>query len=256
MQRNFLMTRVITLVFLLVIFNSALPVKAKELVAVGTQFSRVFELTSEGEYVGLSVDVLTRLAHRNGDTIRFELYPWGRAQLMVELGRADILIGPYKNQKRASRMSFFKRPFYQDEMVFYRQAGSNVSWSGDFASLLGKRIAKVKNWAYGDKFMEQIAFLRVQDFTSLQGAIVRLSRGDLDLVATNVRNTKAILRTMKNRVFVEPIAPIIAIKNGYFSFAKTVSHKDIQLEYEKHFDAMIASGELAELGIKHGVNTP
>lgn len=256
MRRELTKAIVANLFFLLLFFGSILPVKGKELIAVGTQFSRVFEMTPEGDYVGLSVDILTRLAHRNGDTIVFALYPWSRAQLMVEQGRADILIGPYKTKIRASKMNFFNQPFYQDEMVFYRRVGSNASWNGDFESLSGMYIAKVKGWAYGGEFVAYSTLLQVQDFANLRGAITRLGRGDLDLVATNVRNTRDLLTTMTNSIFVEPIAPIIAINDGYFAFANTISHKEIQIEYEKYFDEMIVHGELAELGAKYGVKTP
>lgn len=256
MQRELSKTIVVYLFVLFLLLGSCLSVKAKELVALGAQLSHIFEMTPEGAYVGLSVDILTRLAHRNGDTITFELYPWTRAQFMVEKGRADILIGPYKTEMRASKMSFFNQPFYQDKMVFYRRVGSNVSWNGDYESLLGMHIAKVKGWAYGDEFMAHAASLEVQDFGHLRGAIVRLAQGDIDLVASNVRNTTALLKAMTDSTYVEPITPIITINSGYLAFAKIVSNKDIQAEYEKHFNEIVSSGELAELGLKYGVNTP
>lgn len=248
--------KAITLTVLFLPLFSFSFVSAKEIIAVGTRFSRVFELDASGQHVGLGVDVLIRLARRNGDTIRFELYPWTRAQLMVEQGRADIIIGPYKNETRAAKMNFFNAPFYQDDMVFYRLTGSKQGWDGDYGSLAGKRIAKVKNWAYGEMFMSQVERLQVQDFTTLRGAVIRLGRGDLDLVASNIRNTEAFLQSMKQRASIEVISPIITLQSGYFAFNKSPSNHKTQKKYEQTFSEMVVSGELAALGVRHGVHTP
>ncbi|MFS9598800.1 creatininase family protein, partial [Klebsiella variicola] len=43
---------------------------------------------------GLAVDLLGQLF---GDAVRCEWLPWARAQLMLEQGEADILIGPTFN---------------------------------------------------------------------------------------------------------------------------------------------------------------
>ena len=251
-----LMLRAIVFISLFCSLSPFSSCRAREIVAVGTHFSRVFELDESGQHVGLGVDILTRLARRNGDTIRFELYPWTRAQLMVEQGRADILIGPYKNVARAAKMNFFNQAFYLDDMVFYRLIGSKQGWNGEYASLMGKRIAKVKNWAYGPMFMSQSVKLQVQDFTTLRGAVIRLGRGDLDLVASNVRNTEAFLQLMEQRAPIEAVSPIITLQRGYFAFSKTSTNKITQTEYEKRFDEMITAGELATLGIINGVRTP
>ncbi len=213
-------------------------------------------MSAEGQAQGLGVDILTRLAKRNGDTIRFELYPWTRAQLMVEQGRADILIGPYKNAQRVKMMSFFEYPFYQDEMVFYRLIGAPTRWNGEYASLVGMRIAKVKSWAYGTSFMSQAKELGVQDFTTLSGALVRLGRGDLDLVASNVRNTQALLKEMVPKIPVEVIRPIIALQQGYFAFNHAPLNAELKMKYDKAFTQMVLQGELKLLGEKNGVMTP
>lgn len=66
---------------------------AAERLAVSTTFAQIFEQGSDGQWRGLGVDVLCALAARAGDTIRFQLYPWPRAQAMVERAQADILVG-------------------------------------------------------------------------------------------------------------------------------------------------------------------
>lgn len=79
-------------------------VQASEVLAVGTEFAYVFEQTPDGKFVGLGADIVRALAKQNGDTVRFEIYPWSRAQWMVENDQAQILIGPYKTPQREANL--------------------------------------------------------------------------------------------------------------------------------------------------------
>ena len=56
--------------------------RADERLAVGAEFSRVFEQAPDGQWSGLGVDVVRALALQAGDTVRFKIVPWPRAQAM------------------------------------------------------------------------------------------------------------------------------------------------------------------------------
>lgn len=50
-------------------------------------------------------------------------------------GRA---VGPRKTRAREARFTFADQPFYQDNLVFCKLAGSDASWDGSYASVKGK----------------------------------------------------------------------------------------------------------------------
>src|SRR6185436_16099856 len=79
------------------------PAHATPLRAVGSQFARIFEGAEGQAPKGLAVDLLGMLF---GDNVRCEWLPWPRAQLMLEQGEADILVGPYRTPEREARMLF------------------------------------------------------------------------------------------------------------------------------------------------------
>lgn len=228
----------------------------QSLLAVGSTFNRIFEQAVDGEYTGLSVDILKAFAEQQHLTIHFQITPWRRAQSMVERGQADILIGPYNTQARRAHLAFSAEPFYRDDMVFYARKGSRITWNGDYASIKGLRIGKMSGWSYGATFTEQASLLTIYEFTDIKSGIERLSRGDLDLLATNVRNTDAVLAKINIANVIEPILPIIDIQDGFMAFPKHAKFDPLRHQFNRFFEDIIQNGTLTSLSKKHGVTQP
>jgi len=232
------------------------PVKAQELLAVGTHFSQIFEQQSNGEYTGLGVDILNRFAMQQKVTIHYQMAPWRRAQSMVERGQADILIGPYVSEERQKRLAFSAQPFYRDEIVFYARVKNPTPWDGGYDSIHGLRIGKMQGWSYGYRFNERTKALTINEFADLKSGIERLSRGDLDLLATNVRNTQAVLGQISIPEAITPILPTIDIQDGFMAFPKSTQFQSLQQSFDHFMQHMVQTGELATLAKERGVTIP
>ncbi|MES2150702.1 MAG: transporter substrate-binding domain-containing protein [Pseudomonadota bacterium] len=223
---------------------------------MGAEFSKVFERTPSGEFVGLGVDVIRALAAQTKDTVRFEIYPWPRAQAMVELGQADILIGPYKTPEREERFSFLDRPFYQDRMVFFARSGNPIAWTGNFDSLKGIHIAAVSGWVYGSAFDHARRQLRVSNAPKPENGVLMLVHGHVDLLAANRRNIEPVLAALRLTNSVTELAPIVDVQNGYLAFPRKVLFDAMRLRYNQAFNELVERGELTRLGRKHDVQVP
>eukprot|EP01034_Spumella_vulgaris_P027364 gene27364-34073_t len=210
---------------------------ARELVVVGAHFERVFERRADGEFTGMGPDIVRMVARRNKDTVRFELYPWARAQAMVAQGLADILVGPYKSAERLERMAFSHSAFYRDDMVFYTLAGAGHGWQGDYATLEGKSIVVMNGWAYGAGFDAARPRLRIS-------------------VANNVENGLLMLTYRHLNGVVLALPQVIQVQDGYFAFPKRASHDPIRASFDAAFDALIESGELKRLSQRYDVDIP
>ncbi|BDQ67002.1 substrate-binding periplasmic protein [Shewanella xiamenensis] len=232
------------------------PIKAEELFAVGTRFSQIFEQKPNGEYIGLGVDILNRFAQQQKVTIHYQIAPWRRAQSMVERGQADILIGPYFSEERQKHLAFSAQPFYRDEIVFYARVNHPTPWDGSYASIHGLRIGKMQGWSYGYLFNERTKTLTINEFADLKSGIERLSRGDLDLLATNIRNTQAVLAQIKIPQAITPIMPRIDIQDGFMAFPKDVKFQPLQQRFDLFMQHMVETGELATLAKIRGVTIP
>ena len=228
----------------------------RELRVVGTHFARVYEHRVPDGYVGLGPDLLREIGKRLGATVRFEIYPWARAQLIVEQGEADILVGPYKTPERERRFSFSDKAFYQDHMLFYSRAGGVGHWSGNYSTLHGKRIAIVHGWAYGPSFEQARSVLHLSTAQTLENGLLMVLHEHVELLASNERNTNAMLASMGMTGKIVAIPQIIEVQNGYFAFPRMPRYDDLRTRFNVEFNRMVASGELAKIARQHNVHVP
>ncbi len=229
---------------------------ARELLAIGAHFERVFERGQEGEIIGLGPEIVKLLAQRTGHTVRFELYPWARAQALIAQGKADILVGPYKTPERQQTMAFSRQAFYQDQMVFYARADANASWNGDFNALAGQRIVVLNGWAYGAAFDLARPQLRLSIANSVDSGLKMLVHQHVGLFASNRRNTEPVLGRLGLAGQIVMLPKVIDIQEGYFAFPRDTQFDTLRREFDVAFQRMVDSGELKRLGQRHEVTVP
>lgn len=241
---------------MLAIALAAASAGARELLVVGAHFERVYERRADGEFTGMGPDIVRMVARRNKDSVRFEIYPWARAQAMVAQGLADILVGPYKSAERLERMAFSRSAFYRDDMVFYAPAGSGHGWQGDYAALEGKSVVVMNGWAYGPGFDAARPRLRVSVANNVENGLLMLTHKHVALFASNRRNTEPVLAALKLGGQVVALPHVIEVQDGYFAFPKRPSHAPIRASFDAAFDALIENGELKRLSQRYDVDIP
>lgn len=236
------------------------PVQARELLVAGGQFPRIYEPGEGGDATpgGLGVELLSRAAARLGLSLRFTLYPWPRAQALVERGQADILVGPYRTPEREARFLFSAQPFYEDALVFYaRREASPGLWRGDYAELAQRTVGQVQGWAYGEAFEQartQLPHLTTVRDVSTGLQMLRLAR--LDLLASNERNTEPVLTQLGLADQLLPVGPALGQLRGHFAFPRDARGQALRDALDQVFAEMRARGELRELSRRWKVKIP
>ena len=222
--------------------------------AVGSQFARIFE-GAEGQAArGLAVDLLGQLF---GDSLRCEWVPWSRAQLMVEQGEADILIGPYRTPEREARMLFSVRSFYSDAMVWYARRGEESRWTGEFGDLAQAPVAAVRGWAYGSRFERMKPMLG--QLTWVQGVepgLQMLIKRRVDLFAANDRNCQPVLQRLNLVEAVGRCSPPLDVLHGHMAFPRSAAGEALAQRYDVAFEQWLRSGAAIELYRRWGVERP
>jgi polar amino acid transport system substrate-binding protein len=239
------------------LFN-AIPsnASASEILVVGAEFASVFERSAAGNFSGLGVSIIQELAKQNGDTVKFEIYPWNRAQWMVENGQAHILIGPYKTPERELRFSFAKRAFYRDVMTFYTRASSNFTWNGNLTGLLEAKIGTIHGWVYGPEFENMRPKLKLELANSLTNGLNMLIANRVDYLASNVRNTNALAKTLGITKDIKLLNPEITVTDGYLAYCKLPICDQLRERYDGIFEQLKNTGKLDLLAKFHQVTVP
>ena len=229
---------------------------ARELLAVGAQFERVFEYQSSGEYGGLGAELLRLMAARTGHTVRFRMVPWARAQAMLVQGQADILIGPYKTPERIASMAFSDKPFYQDQMVFYTRQDASFGWDGDYAVLKSRRVVLLNGWAYGAEWERMRPGFQVSVANNVENGLKMLVHNHVDVFVSNLRNTDPVIARLGYGRQVKPLPKVIEVQNGYFAFPRSPTFDKLRLQFDQELNKLIETGELKRLGKRYDVGVP
>ncbi|HJV02776.1 MAG TPA: transporter substrate-binding domain-containing protein [Burkholderiaceae bacterium] len=232
------------------------PAMAREWLVAGAHFERVFERTPDGEFDGLGPAIVRRVAQQMNDTVRFELYPWPRAQALVAQGKVDLLVGPYKSPARLGQMAFSQLPFYRDQMVFYARPDAHIVWTGDYAKLAARRIVILNGWVYGAAFAQASAGLHTSVANTVESGLLMVAHQHVDLFATNVRNTEPVLARLQLAGTVAPLPQALDQQDGYFAFPHDPEHDAFRARFDAAFKLLVERGELKRLGQQFRVQVP
>jgi polar amino acid transport system substrate-binding protein len=234
----------------------AQPAVIRELRVVGTRFERIYERQPNGEFAGMGVELVRLAARRFGYQVRFELFPWRRAQQLVMQGAADVLVGPYKAPERLKTMVFSKQPFFQDQVAFYVRAREIPLWEGDYAALKGKRIATLNGWSYGPAFTAALPRLNTSVTNTVESGLQMLMHNHVDLFASNRRDTDPVIVALGMTDQLLALAPLIDVQDGYFAFSQRPRHAGLPAQFDHLLAELKARGELHRLARRYEVEIP
>lgn len=237
-------------------FSWARPAGARELVVAGTRFESIYEKRPDGEFAGMGVELLRLFARRYGYQLRFEIYPWRRAQELINAGRADVLVGPYRSADRLRTMRFSAQAFFQDHVAFYVRANSMPVWEGDYTTLKGRRIATLNGWNYGPAFDKAAPLLNISVTNSVESGLRMLAVGRVEMFATNRRDTDPVLLRLGLENKLLALAPLIDVQDAFFAYPLTLRLQEMPEQMDQMLAAMTASGELQKLARRYGVMPP
>jgi len=243
------------LAFLFIFGLSSLTL-AQEIVVVGDQFDRLYEVDGNGNASGLSVDILSAMSKKTGDTFAYHFYPWPRALALVEHGKADVIAGIYKSPEREAHFLFGDYPYYQDQIKLYALADRSFSWNGDLMSLKDKRIGVVRSWYHGAKFEKVQENLRLSTSDNLANGIRLLKQGFIDLLLANDLVMQHYLLTDNTGPAIVAIEPAVDIELGYFAFRKDKVGAELRDKYNDALKEMIENGALAKLAHARKLQAP
>ncbi|HEX2010374.1 MAG TPA: transporter substrate-binding domain-containing protein [Roseateles sp.] len=149
---------------------------------------RVF--TPEGAG-GLYYELMNEAARRLGWTLQYIEVPSARAFRMMELGEADLMLGPLRTPERERFLSYTQVQLPAEDKAFYAPPGAPAVRGPE--DLLGRRIAVQRGKRYGSTF-DTDARLQRHEVNDYRAALEMVARGRLDIAVVPERQGDALLR--------------------------------------------------------------
>ncbi len=218
---------------------------------MGSNFPVLSEKLPDNTLGGVSIDIARIICSRLGHTPTFELYPWARAQALVKVGKADVLLVPFKTLEREKWMDYSEIPFFQDESFFFIRHGSDITWDGTLASIGNLHIGKVRGWSLGKKFEEKISDMTIDYAPNIDLCFFKLIAGRVDLVPTQKREAyKAFQRLgLQREEYPVEILPALSVNYCYYGFSqkRQAELKPFKSAFDKALKQMKATGEIDQI---------
>ena len=105
---------------------------------------------------GVSVEIIVEAFKTQGHTVNFKIMPWSRSLEEVKAGRVDVLVATWYTEDRTSYLKY-SEPYLENSLKFIKRSGDSFEYSG-IDSLKGKTVGIVRNYGYGDEFLNAKAF--------------------------------------------------------------------------------------------------
>jgi len=227
---------------------------AKSYYFVGSHFPAILEPNPQGDATGLGADIVHEICRRLGHTVIIDVMPLKRALKMVEQGKADAIIGPYKSLLREQYILYSELPFYEDPIVFYTKPSNSVTWLGNFASLKKDVIGVIRGWDYGQEFKRYESSLSLSEVASVQASFLQLMYDRVDLLLAHPRAAKPVIERLGIAEDVIMLSPLLTVNQGYFGFSKQRELGRFIDEFNREFHNMLISGDIVKLNNKYGLS--
>ncbi len=105
---------------------------------------------------GISVEIVIEAFKASGHTVNFKIMPWARALNEVKHGNIDVLVATWLTTERTSFLKY-SEPYLENSVKFIKRKGDGFQYNG-LDSLSGKMVGIIRNYGYGDEFLNSKNF--------------------------------------------------------------------------------------------------
>jgi two-component system sensor histidine kinase EvgS len=184
-------------------------------VAIDEDFLPMSFYSAEGEFRGISADVLAKVALRTG--LKFDIQRVSSVREMIDAitsNKADLLITITPSEEREAVLRF-TRPYLATPFVLVtRTAPSSPNTLDD---MHGKRLAVISGDSSRDMLTEQYPDIRLVDADSAHDAMEKVANGEADAAVNSLITARYMIsRQYRDRL---RITSTVGVTNSRMAFA-------------------------------------
>jgi len=205
---------------------------------------------------GVSVQIADAALRTQGYTVKNKILPWARAIEETKQARLDLILDAWWSQER-SQYFMFSRPYINGPLKFIQKKNKAFRYKG-LASLKGKSIVLVRNYAYGDAFLQSEHYTKYfsHDFIQSMNMLVR-DRVDLTLENELVARTRLQQSAPHLLNEVEWLDPPLSDNLVYVVCSyQHPQHNQIIFAFNQGLKEIIENGTYAQILHRNGLPVP
>ena len=211
-----------------------------------------FALGQEGPTTrGISVALLQAVvAQIEGVSATVTLLPWKRCQSEARAGRFDGILPLFRNETRASYLTFSAPAFVMETVLWARsdQFDDPTMWEGEIAELADLRLGML-NGGYVDAQMESLfaathGITRARDAPTLMRLLVQ---NRIDLVATEAAVGRYVLHQLGWQERIRRLSQPVSRQTTYFGLSKASGADRHLAAFNAALDQLHARGAVDQL---------
>lgn len=233
----------------------SVPASATQTLVAASDFWPPF-IDSNNPTDGLSMEIVRAAYKTQGYDIKIVYLPWARAEQGADSGVYDLLPDVWYTEARAKTL-LYSTAYLTNTVKFIKVKGDPFEYNG-LESLKGKVIGTIREYNYGDAFLNDSSFVR-EEVDSFIANIKKLLHKRIDLTLEDelvckvaiLQNDPTMLDKIefsKNPLSFNPLHIASGLKNP--------RHKEIIAAFNKGLDAIKVNGIYDAILKKYGILNP
>ena len=172
---------------------------------------------------------------------------WSEAQEAAREGKADMIVGVYRNDEREKYLDYADPAFAYDTVVVFVVAGKSFEFRGQ-EDLVGKKGAANKGESFGaefDRFVEdQLTMVRTD---GVDAALAELTDGKVDYVIAGYYPGTAEVERLGLENEIVALEPELLSAELFVAFSKTSPCRTLVSKFGEGIAEMTTDGRFQEM---------
>lgn len=199
---------------------------------------------------GLAVDIVSTAFSRIGRSIKSEIFPVARGQIMLLNGDADGYFSIKKTPERERDMLFTKKPLMTQDYVFFVHKDSRWRFTGSFSSVSNANIGVVIATSYGSRFDNAVqtgTLRKLETVTSHESNFRKLLARRVDMVICSRLVGLYYLGILNGLNEVKVSGPTVETTFSYLVFTRKKDYTALSQQFDQALESMEQDGTLKRL---------
>ncbi|GAA3918129.1 substrate-binding periplasmic protein [Litoribacillus peritrichatus] len=240
---------------LLVILSGQHACLAEEFIVVrGNENYPPHEFIEDGEIRGFHIEIINNVASKLGAEFRIESYPWKRASLLMQQGKADAITYISKTKERE------KFAIFLEDNILSKTASTficltprlkYIHFDGSMNSISNYIIGVQLGYFYGNEF-DQTKRLNKIEIVSIPQMLDTLRAKRIDLGVFSLDEYRAFKKAGKMDG-ISLVKPYISEFNNYIAFSIPKNRSALAQQFAKALKEFKQSEQFQRLKVKYGL---